>query len=207
MQYQIIIINQSGKFGDVCLFQKDKVIHESSWNSLAWITQILTPAAKRVLSWNIDYGFYWCNLGELSAGEKCLPGELLTAHSGDNIHLGMEFKIPTFMDQNGNGELSKLNISIGEGIPENRISTGITVSGKPCFIQKAPPGSSQNIILNPTYFLSFGNFEESTILEVEVVEKAVPVYFPPNVYTMFATLHPDYSWTLAINEPNIVSTS
>ncbi len=207
MQYQIIIINQSGKFGDVCLFQKDQVMHESSWNSLAWKTQMLTPDAKRVLSWNIDYSFYWANLGEIVPSAKCIPGEMVSAESGDMIRLGMESQVPTFLGQSGRGELSKMEIIIDKEIPENRFSTGVCMSGNPCFIQKAMPGASQNIILNPTYFLSFGNVEESTILDEGVIASAIPVYFPPNVFTMYATLHHDNCWTLAITEPDLVSAS
>ncbi len=207
MQYQIIIINESGKFGDVCLFQKDQVMHESSWKSLAWKTQMLTPEAKRVISWNVEYSFNWSYLGDLSPLAKCLPAESIYAQSGDTIRLGMESKIPNFTDQNGRGEMSKLEIAISEDIPNQRLSTGISMSGQPCFIQKAIPGTNQKIILNPTYFLCFGNLEESTILGDEDLADAIPVYFPPNVFTMYATLHPDNSWTLAINEPNLVSAS
>ncbi len=207
MKYQIIIINQSGKFGDVCLFQRDQVMHESSWESLAWITQMLTPEAKRVLSWDISYALYWSNLNTLTPREKCIPSEMVLTNAGDQIKLSIQNSVPIFSDQDGKGEMSKLMISIAEDVPNGTVSTGVAMSGKPCFIQSATPGSMQNIILNPTYFLAFGNIEESTVLEEEIIANAIPIYFPPNVFTMYATLHPDNSWTLAINEPNLVSAS
>ena len=201
MQYQVIIINNSRSFGDVCLFRKTPDASKDQWKSLAWQSQMLCPEGKRVMSWNEDYAFFWSNTGVLEPGAKCFSPHLMESGNHESIHLvsnreGASFRKPEISSADG------MEIQIGKNIPNGEISSGIAINNKPCFIQMARPMTTQTIYTGSDYYINFGNFEESTILGEEQMQGAVKVEFPANVHTLYAVYNADHTWSISPVEPS-----
>lgn len=206
MQYQVVIINNSRSFGDVCLFKKTSKSTKDQWRSLAWQSQILNPEAKRVISWNEDYAFFWSNTGVLEPGEKCFSPHLMESNKHETIRLVVDEEGAHFSELMSS-PIDGMEIQIGKNIPAGEISSGIAINNKPCFIQLAEPMTTQTIYTKPDYYINFGNFEESTILGEEEMKGAVRIHFPPNIYTVYAVYNADRSWSIGLNEPSYAQVS
>ncbi|WP_202919386.1 hypothetical protein [Saccharothrix deserti] len=193
---------------DMCVFQKDPSIGVPDVMSLAWFAKSSHPTTQQTFRWTIDYSFVWSETGTLKPGVffdasqtwPADPGVVKPSTptvAGNQIGFGRPEGAYTFTSAPTPGaEAGTLYVKQGSDLPLRQASVGIGMSGAGAFAVQAQPNLNLNFTPHPTYFLAAGTYQQGEVLNVGTITNVLPVEFPPNVYSMTATLNPDNSWTL-----------
>lgn len=205
--YSIVFINKSGRTGDVCLYQSTpkqfiRPEPESGHLTLAWFTKKTNTGTKARFAWNTDFCFIWDDLINTEPGRVVDASQTVEAGLYENnaITLSKKKGAYEFTDQSSIDRFG-LSVMVDNSVPKNEVVVGYGMAGSGLFAvpvaynmmyQFIPQGRTE-------YHIAFGDFETGQILDVPAMECTAAVDFPPNVYSMQATLNEDNTWTIIPN--------
>jgi len=203
-QYQIIFKNNSYLSGNFCCFQQDPTITDPSIMSLAWFTKFANPNTAAAFDWSIDYSFVWGETGPLVPGVTFSASQNVPAGLTSNNRITLDYNGGyQFMDQTNGTPSGNLYIIEDGTIPSvNEASVGIGMSGTGTFVMQAAPNYNLTFSPHPEYWVAFGTYTTGEVLNIQSMNNPAEVSFPIGVYTMYATLNSDNSWTISPTSPN-----
>lgn len=198
-QYSLVFVNNSTQEGTVCVYQQDPNITNPDVMSLAWFAKPAAPTTTIIFTWGIDYDFVWSETGVLR------PGVLFVASQTWPTDLSSENQVTftnqdgayTFADQQAGPQAGSLYITEDGTIPPNQASVGIGMSGFGTFAVQAQPNMNLVFTPNPQYWVTFGSYTQGEVMDISEVNNPAEIVFPPNVYSMTATLGANNEWTVA----------
>jgi len=198
VQYSVIFVNHSSQTGSACIYQEDPDLSVPNVMSLAWFVKAAAPTTRIQFSWEIDYDFVWSETGNLVPGvvfvaSQTWPANLTTTNQVTFTRSGGAY---TFKDQMEGTRDGILYINEDSTIPIGQAAVGIGMSGFGTFAVQAQPNQFLNFTPSPQYWITFGNFIQGEVMDISVTTSAARIDFPPNVYSMTATLEPDNTWTI-----------
>lgn len=198
IQYSVTFINKSYNQGSVCIYQTNHSL-EHDVMSLAWITKRVHPSTSVIFKWGLDYSFFWCETGELQSGIIFRASQVWLADGEYNnsvtykyIDDAYTFDNLTHRDKNG-----IFYIKQDCTIPHKTSSVGISVAGSGAFVTQAQPNLTLTFKLNPEYWITFGNFHEGEVLNLEEIYNKQNLKFSSSIRNICATLNEDNLWTIS----------
>ncbi|PYQ25886.1 MAG: hypothetical protein DMF56_26140 [Acidobacteria bacterium] len=84
-------------------------------------------------------------------------------------------------------------------VPPDMLSAGIGMSGAPTMIVQAVPNLQTMFTPRPRYRVAFGQVKPRQILGPAPLPNSADIEFPPNIFSMTATLNINYTWTIEVN--------
>lgn len=205
-QYTLRFVNQSANSGTACLYQTSRSFATlGNAYSVAWLTAPSAPQTMTQFSWEMNFGFAWARTGAAAPGVIFKPAEYLDADLETSNQV-------TLADRNGVGfenqqqgpQSGTLFVRQDETVPQNSISVGFGLSGKPAFAVQARPNMTVTFDPQIQYWIIFGTFRQGELLNTRLFEanlqseftQPARIIFPPDVFGMTAVLNPDNSWTI-----------
>jgi len=197
-QYTLRFVNNSQNMATACVYQTDPEIGVPNVMSLAWFAKGAAPTTHIAFSWQIDYSFVWSEIGTLAPGVMFDASQVWDADltSMNQVSFTCQGGIYTFANQQIGPSPGSLTILEDSTLPANQAAVGIGVSRKPAYVVQAQPNWNLTFIPHPEYWITFGNFLEGEVLDVQSISNKAEVRFPPNVYSMTAILNPDNTWSV-----------
>ena len=195
-QYTLPVNNNAAHTDYVMVFQKDPGAWAPNAMSLAWLSKKSNPGSLVTFDWTIDWGFSWSNAGELIPGVKYRSSQDYTIANGHNqvtLDYNGAFQFQDFTKGTDPDHLYMLE---NESIPVGSTgSVGVTMSGSTVYATQARPNTNLTFSPHPTYYLSYGDYEAGTVLDVSTVNNPLEVRFDTGVYDLEVTLQADNSWS------------
>ena len=198
MRYTVIFQNNSSNRGDACLFQKDPGGGYPGVMSLAWFTRPAAPTTRIQFAWELAYDFAWSQTGRLAPGVVFSASQVWPADPAtqNQVTFTKEGGFYTFKDLTQGPQPGSLTIRQDSTIPMGMASVGIGMSGAATFAVQAQPYMNVMFTPHPEYWIAFGNYMTGEVLDTQSMFNAAKITFPPNIYTMVATLNQDNTWTI-----------
>lgn len=197
IKYSVTFINNSYNQGSVCIYQTNPNL-EQDVMSLAWITKKVHPSTSVIFKWSLDYGFFWCETGELQSGTIFRASQAWIADEEYNnsvtykyIDDAYTFDNLTHRDKNG-----AFYIKQDHTIPHKTSCVGISVAGSGTFVTQAQPNLTLVFKLNPQYWITFGNYSQGEVLNLTEIYNKQKLNFNLNMRNFRATLNEDNLWTV-----------
>jgi hypothetical protein len=197
--YSLTFTNNSDRAGTVCLFQKDHGYEGPNAMSLAWMARAAHPGMSASFSWSIDYSFFWAETGVLRPGVQVNPGQTIPADPRDSNSIVLSAYAPhdfRFSNQQRGQQAGSFYINCDATNPNNMASVGVSMSGAGTFAVPAMPNYMNVFTPRPSYWLTFGNYRQGQVLDVDDITDAVQIDFPGNVYDMKVTLKDNGQFTV-----------
>lgn len=197
--YNLIFKNNSDQVGDICVYQTDPNIKDPYVMSLAWYAKRTNPDVTDKFTWTIDYCYVWDETGELIPGvtfeaSQTVGGDLKENNSIEFTKENGAYQFDNLVtDKDYNGTL---HIQCDDTVPPKEAAVGIGMSGAGTFVRQAEPNMGFSFTPHPQYWVTFGNFEQGQVIDITQISQVGQVQFPPNVYSMTATLNADNTWTV-----------
>ncbi len=197
VNYTLIFKNNSTLPGNACVYQKDPGFGPNIM-SLAWFSKYAFQTTQLTFQWKVDYSFVWSQTGQLIPGvifaaSQYWPADLSTSNK---VTFTNQAGAYTFKDQVPGPTQGSLYIYEDGKLPSNQASVGIGMSGYGTFVQQAQPNLELAFTPHPEYWITFGNYTQGQVLNVQSITQAARVEFPVNVFSMTAILNPDNTWTI-----------
>jgi rhizosphere induced protein len=194
-QYTVVFQNNSTNAGTVALYQVPPDVPGSM--PLAWLTRYAYPTTRVTLTWTLQYDFVWSQTGLLVPGvvataAQVWPADLITTNQ---VTLTYD-RAFTFKNQQAGPQSGSLFINADATIPVNTASVGIGMAGAPTMLVQAQPNMSYVFTPRPEYWISFGNYTTGEAIDISSMTSAAQIVFPPNIYSMTATLNANNTWTI-----------
>ncbi|MGY3515536.1 hypothetical protein [Micromonospora haikouensis] len=200
--YNIMISNASALDGmNAILFQENPVL-PSDAVTLAWMSKMCHPSTTIEYKWSIDYNFVWGQVGTLVPGTQFVAGQILSADLTQNnlvtlsyVDGGFEFG-PT----SSSGNSSSLIIKEDDTVPgpgnDDQGSVGIGMSGAGTFVVPTVPNTGVEFTPKPTYYVAFGSFESSEVMDVSELTQPAKVVYPDGM-TSAKAVFDGKEWTIS----------
>lgn len=204
-QYKLTFVNQSNLPGVLCVYQKMPNGNMPNIMSLAWLTKAVAKDTELDLYWTVDYSFVWSETGSLKPGvtfkaSQVVPADLQyknqitlnkTATPSDPL------SAYTFVGQPVQGTpTGSLIINQGNFVEPNKVSVGIGMSGNGVFAVQGEPNINALFTPHPNYYVTFGNYQQGTVLDITQITNMQEITFPPNVFSRKVTLGTNNLWTV-----------
>lgn len=147
--------------------------------------------------WEMHYGFMWALRGELVPGQELLfmSSRDLSPPSDNQVTLTYGEKAYLFVDPTPGPQKDALFIEQDNSVTP-QIAVGLSLFGSPVCAVQAQPNTTVAFTLPATYWIAFGDFRPSLILDPAVVNQAARLPFEPSIFKIEATLNTDGSWTI-----------
>jgi len=197
--YSLRIINNSDQSGDFCLYQVNPKVRDPYIMSLAWFSKRAFPKTSLMYEWALDYDFTWANTGSLKQGVIFTPSQLINGGlNHDNmITFTQENGSPQFKDLATNPAFEGLQRIECDGTTvRHQTAIGVGVSNLPAFARQSEPNMGFSFSPQVQYRLTFGYYQQGEALNLDQISHFTIIDFPPNVYSMTATLNPNNTWTV-----------
>jgi rhizosphere induced protein len=198
--YSLIFQNNSSNGWTAAVYQQAPNISQQDVMSLAWFAQAADPSTTVTFYWQINYDFVWSETGTL------VPGVLFSASQnwstnpeGQNNQVGFTYGNGgpfTFNNQTAGPQQGTLYIAQDGTIPENTAAVGIAMSGAGTFVVQAEPNITASFTPTPNYWITFGDYVQGQVMDIQQITSAAQIVFPVNVTSMTATLNANNSWTV-----------
>lgn len=199
MNYTLKFENQSRNIGSVCIYQTDPSFNQdNNAVSVAWFTKITHPQTNVKFEWQLDYNFVWSEIGELKPGIIFDASEVMEADLQSLNKIIFDYKQEEFLFTSGgsNGEVGSLEISETCNIPFCTASVGIGMAGAATFVKQAQPNMNIKITPHPEYWITFGNYKQGEVLDINEITNKQKIVFEPNQYSITAILQEDNTWEI-----------
>lgn len=201
--YQVIFQNNSVNAWSVCVYQSAPDVNVPNVQSLAWLTEMAAPTTQVVFDWQIQYNFVWSNQGTLPAGavfqaSQCWDADLITANAVTLTNPGGYY---TFQNQTVGPAPGSLYITEDNTIPVGGATVGVGMSGNGTFVLTAGPNLNLIFTPTPTYWITFGQYIQGQVMSETEITNSAMIEFPPDVFTMYATLNANNTWTISQTAP------
>jgi rhizosphere induced protein len=199
--YTIRFVNNSTNNWDFCCYQQDPGLTKNPGvMSLAWFAQPVAPTTTTKYSWQVLYNFVWAQTGILVPGVIFDASQTRDANpDGTNNQIGLTKTSRgsyTFTPQTS-AQAGSLFVNCDNTIAANELSVGVGMSGNGTFVVPAQPNINVTFTPHPEYWVTFGDLESGQVMDIQsVVSTSAKVSFPPNVYSMTATLKADNTWSV-----------
>jgi hypothetical protein len=198
--YTLIFQNNSINTWTAAVYQQPPDIGQQNVMSLAWFAQAAAPTTNIRFNWEIEYEFVWSETGTLSSGVVFTASQTWqTNPQGQNNQVGFTFGNGgpfTFTNQAAGPQQGTLYIVQDETIPENTASVGIAMYNSGTFAVQAEPNINASFTPQPNYWITFGDYVQGQVIDVQQITNEAEIVFPSNVFSMTAILNPDNTWTV-----------
>lgn len=200
MSYTLNFLNNSDQVGNVCVYQNDPNIGNPDVMSLAWFTQPCAPRTGASFTWQIAYSFMWDETGSLGAGITFTASEILDADLTSTNQVTLTTDEPSgafaFAGQGPGSQHGTLYIVQDGSIPTRTLSCGIGMNRSGIYAVQAEPNETAEFTPHPVYWITFGDHFHGQVLDVTTITNAQQIVFPPNVYSISATLTDQNEWVI-----------
>lgn len=208
--YTLNFINNSASTVSACVFQlpQGNSLWPSDVQTLAWLVQSCAASTgNAVFTWTTEYCFVCAPLtqqlapGIVLSSPTVLP--VTSMSSGNEVTLDYSSSATPpafeFTNQANGTPAGSLYILQTDNVPMNEGAVGIGMSGEGTFVVPAEPNIDITITpgSTPFYCVTAGQFTQGEVLSSTQLATSVQVVFPPNVYTMYATLGADNLVTIS----------
>lgn len=201
--YELVIKNDSQKDGYAMIFCEKPDTSSPDLLTYVWQTKFLYSGVQASLKWQIDWGFMWRQINSVNASQQIVPANLETSNKidleYDSEHQAFHFSEPTKGEQPGS-----ILISAEPTVPVNTAEVGLALAGNPAFLVKALPNLNYTFTPKPTYWLVFGETNETGPVDASAYSNAVAINFPANIFSLTAIIQPDGTITVE-NTPLVVA--
>jgi len=148
-------------------------------------------------AWKLEYDFVWSQTGPLVPGVIATAAQVWPANLTDTNQVTLTYdRAFTFTNQTAGPQAGTLNIRDDNTIPPNTASVGIGMSGAATILMQAHPNFMYQFLARPEYWIAFGDYTIGEALDTASIPNAAQIEFPPNIYSVTATLNADGSWTI-----------
>jgi hypothetical protein len=196
-QYSVVFYNDSSMAAAACLYQTGAGLTvPGTVHSVAWLAKTAAPTTTIKFQWSTDYSFYWAETGKLGAGAMLTGSQMWPVDTLNQVTLSHPADYYTFSNQIAGPDPKNYYINQDKSIPANMAAAGLGMAGQATFAVQAQPNFT--LIFNPTpsYFIAFGNYTNGQVLDPATVPNAAALVFPPNIYSLAATLNANNTWTI-----------
>lgn len=207
VEYSVIFQNNSSNAWNACIYQTDPDIGNYNVQSLAWLTKAAAPTTTVAFDWTIDYSFVWDETGLLKPGvvfdaSQTWAANLSTTNAVTLTHPSTpQSSYYTFENQGQGPNQGSLYVYTDNTVPLNMASVGIGMSNAGTFVVQAQPNLNLIFTPHPRYWITFGTFIQGEVLDETEITNVAEIDFPPCIYTMYATLNADNTWTVGTTPP------
>lgn len=191
VQYSLVFQNQSDMNGYACVYQTSPDDTGPSVVSLAWLSKFVFPSTQVIFKWATEYSFVWAETGELMPGVQFIASQLWSAdlQFSNQVTFSQRDGMYQFTDlRQGQGPGSLYIMEDSSIPPGSTAAVGIGMSGNSTLAVQAEPNMFLALTPPKTYWVAFGNYSQGQVLDTTQIINAAPVVFPPNVYSLTATL-------------------
>ncbi len=175
--------------------------------SLSWFASPykLSPGSSITFDWSIDYSFVWGNTGTVTPGVNYQAGGIKPCSlTGPNMTtFSTDDNAPQLSDPVIGGQAGSLTINEASNVPNSTFSTGIGMSGQGSFVQQALTNATQVYTPEPKYWIAAATEMQMGVVLAQNISETAEVQFPNAIYTMYATLNEDQTWTVSQNQPTL----
>jgi hypothetical protein len=198
-QYRLQVLNASNNFGTCCLYQTNPANDPAF--SLAWMTEPAGPESQVNFQWQPDYSFSWGQTGSLMPGVDFQAAQMQTADpSAQNlVTLTSQNGSYSFTNETSGPAPGTLSINCDASVQPNSVSVGVAMSNATAFATQGVPNTINVFRMQPQFRLAFGQYQTGQVLDANSIPNSVQIEFPPNVFSMVATLSADGNWTVNPN--------
>jgi hypothetical protein len=196
-QYSVVFQNDSSMAATVCLYQTGAGLTvPGTVHSVAWLTKTAAPTTKIVFQWSTDYYFFWAETGKLGEAAMLTGSQMWAVGTLNQVTLTRAAGYYTFSNQIAGPDPKNYYINQDKSIPSNMASAGLGMAGQATFAVQAQPNFT--LVFNPTpsYFIAFGNYTVGQVLDPSTIINPGSLVFPPNIFSLAATLNADNTWTI-----------
>lgn len=197
--YSLIFQNNSSNTWTACVYQKAPDLATQDVMSLAWFAKGAAPTTNIVFDWQVNYAFVWSETGPLIPGVMFAASQTWPADpDGHNnqVTLTDANGVFTFANQTAGPAEGSLYIVQDGTIPENTAAVGIAMSGAGTFVVGAEPNIQAMFTPTPNYWITFGEYTQGEVIDIEQITNSAQILYPPNVTSMTAILNADNTWTI-----------
>ena len=197
--YSINVINNGNQPWKFLVYQQPPSI--TNGLCLAWLTSPYRIAVKDQISfnWNLKYSFVWANTGVVRPGVtfKATGVKDCDPNSKNLTDFTYENDTPQLSEPTVGGNPGSLTIKDGNTVPSQTFAVGVGMSGKGTFVVNAGPNLTHIFTPEPKYFvLAADEVTEGEVMDIETITNPGELEFPPNVYSLTATLKEDNTWSI-----------
>ena len=193
-QYTVVFQNNSANAGTVVLYQQQPA---PGTMPLAWLTKYAYPTTRVTFTWSLDYDFVWSQTGVLVPGIVASAAQVWPADLNTTNQVTLTYdRAFTFTNQTAASQAGSLVVLADSTIPVNTVSVGIGMSGAATMLVQAQPNMSYVFTPHPQYWISYGNYTTGEVIDADSMTNPAQIVFPPNIYSMTATLNADDTWTI-----------
>jgi hypothetical protein len=201
VDYTLVFRNNSTNAWNACVYQTQPDIANYEVMSLAWFSKPAAPTTQVKFEWSIDYSYVWDETGPLVPGvvfdaSQTWAADLSTKNQITLTHPNTPYSYYTFTNQGPGANQGSLYITTDGTVPLNMAAVGIAMSGAGTFVCSAQPNLNLIFTPLPKYWITFGSFEQGEVLDLTELTNSAEVAYPAGVYTMFATLNQDNTWSI-----------
>lgn len=190
--------NRSESQHDFLCYQQGVDVNRPGVFTLAWFAKPVATGVDVDFCWTIDYNFVWSEQGELQPGICFAANQVLAAGLIQKNRVGFTDNNSAFqfVNQDSSGAEGSLTINGDNTIPKKKATFGIGMSGQGTFVVDAEPNLAAVFTPHPTYWVSFGSFDQGQVLDIQTLVNTAEVQFPANVYEVTAELDSGNNWSI-----------
>ncbi|MBK5957257.1 hypothetical protein CCR97_03410 [Rhodoplanes elegans] len=198
-QYTLRFRNRSESQHDFLCYQQGIDVNLPNVYTLAWFAKPVANDAFVDFTWTIDYNFVWSEQGMLVPGVKFQAGQVVPAglRESNRVEFTRIDGAFQFASQSSTGAAGSLTINGADGVPKRAAKFGIGMSGYGTHVVDAEPNFAAIFTPHPEYWVSFGDYDQGEVLDIQTLVNAAKVPFPANVYEMTVALDAGNNWTVA----------
>lgn len=190
LDYNLIVKNESTEDGYVLIFCQKPETNSPDIQTYAWQSKFLYSGVKADFTWQMQWAFMWKQINSVNESQQLVPTDLQTNNKitldYDAGHQAFHFTNQEQGDPAGNFYIQET-----ASVPSNMAQVGLALSGHPAFLVNSQPNMNVVITPKPSYFLMFGTHENTGPISVDQYTKAIEVKFPPNIFSLTATIKQD----------------
>lgn len=188
--YNLIVKNESGEEGYALIFCKQPDANSPDIQTYAWQSKFLYSGVNATFTWQLQWAFMWKQINSVNESQQLVPTDLKTNNKitldYDAGHQAFHFSNQEQGDYAGN-----VYIQETMNVPSDMAQVGLALSGHPAFLINSQPNMNVIITPKPSYFLVFGSHEDTGPVSIDQYTKALEIRFPPNIYSLTATINQD----------------
>ena len=199
-KYKLTINNEGNRDWKFYVYQKAPNRRQPDEFSLAWLVSpyLLRKHAQVEFEWSLEYAFIWNKSGKLKPGVTVVTsGKQECSPSGYNATIFKAEPAPGLSKPTKEAKSGMLLIKDDGDVAPDTFAVGIGMSGTGTFLQQAGPSLIHQFIPTPSYWVAAGiDVKVGSVLDIQSITPTSEVRFPPNVYSMTATLTQDNTWSI-----------
>ena len=196
-QYNVTVKNNANAPWKFYVFQSPPAITNDL--TLAWFASPfhIAPGDMTTFSWNTNYQFVWSATGEVKPG---ITFKATGSKEGDpQVKNQTKFTFvndtPDLSDPTTGGPQGSLTIHDGDTVPPKTFAVGVGMSGNGTYVVNAGPNLVHQFTPTPAYYVAaIEEVEEGQVMDIKTITETGDLKFPPNVYSLTATLKADNTW-------------